>query len=1013
MSLALIDADEALRHLRLLDHAPWGVTQVQIERKFPGAVAEDRTKRSGTPERWTGVYAPENYDRLLHDLEEFDRFHRAIVFNIYVGTNPRTVEAVPYADHKIRSFPEIKSDRRQPQYVNQGMVIQTNTYLDLDFVRSGRDRGTTAKQKEQVVQVAHQILESESPLRQGDLFDTGNNCAILGRLPRPTPHPKEVFAAYHEQLRRQYDLHRDSPTAIVKLDPSSDAFHIMGLAGTLKYKGTTSGRMQFILHEGAVCHDLERKLSEISAEIAVCLIHGREKARHGPIPEVGRTTISSSEIEAAIAGWCDGYRDIWDEADVFDRSQALFAIALKMLADGWEPGQVVRALEEWCARRVYHRSPRWFDRLVSDASAKLQRGVRPSHRTVERVLGRCTCGGSCDVERAARAKIIPEVEWDSLQYPPMDKAAATGADLKDAREDQVHFGALAIQEALADERVAWLFTGPPGIGKTHAIREQTRHIRTLYLTDRKEEFSKFHLKQQRGDCRLQEIHRRSECCERPSEKKRIEDLETAGLGRHGQRVCDQCADNGKCAYHRQFHPRRGGSFVAASSYVATGRFREIVRQVDLVVCDEDLLHAALPEVGLQRTTILRLREVALAMGEAGRSLLPTLDVIDSVLGLPRQNWSELLRGARSVADAVRATEAHHQFPHGLDWSALKKREGRTVESWPPERLTPVSLVHLAEVVWRLISSTSTPCRLYAKGQGSQRELRLVRFQPIEINKPVLVLDATGQPRLYQELFPGHEVKVDPAHCRVEGRIVQVCDQRLPLQTLRSESKRKQIRALVQSIVRAREKEHGQGVLVIARQEVLPWLELPGTVLSTHYGRQRGSRAFEQCHSAILVGVPEPPPEQVAIQAEVLLGAPVSRERVCMLRPYQVESEPGKSFAAEVTVYRDTLHQALLERVREGELIQATFRIRPLNESAGHKQVYILTSVPLELVVPDDLLTLDELCSRFGAGQRLVDRVRRLRQEHPDMSQAEVARQLKVSRQAVSKALARGSGSRES
>jgi len=70
-------------------------------------------------------------------------------------------------------------------------------------------------------------------------------------------------------------------------------------------------------------------------------------------------------------------------------------------------------------------------------------------------------------------------------------------------------------------------------------------------------------------------------------------------------------------------------------------------------------------------------------------------------------------------------------------------------------------------------------------------------------------------------------------------------------------------------------------------------------------------------------------------------------------------------------------------------------------------------VPLELVVPDDLLTLDELCSRFGAGQRLVDRVRRLRQEHPDMSQAEVARQLKVSRQAVSKALARGSGSRES
>ncbi|MBI5482600.1 MAG: hypothetical protein HY906_27345 [Deltaproteobacteria bacterium] len=235
------------------------------------------------------------------------------------------------------------------------------------------------------------------------------------------------------------------------------------------------------------------------------------------------------------------------------------------------------------------------------------------------------------------------------------------------------------------------------------------------------------------------------------------------------------------------------------------------------------------------------------------------------------------------------------------------------------------------------------------------------FRPVRIKKPLLVLDSTGTPPLYRRMFPRHQLEVDPAWCRLQAKVVQICDQSMPLATLKSKQKLKQVQKLVTAIIKQRKPV--RGVLVVARRDVLKRMTLPGSVQQIYYGAQRGSRKFEKCHTVILVGAAEPGPEQIAAQAEALLHRPVSRTRRDQERAYAYPSSPGKSYGTQVKVYPHALHQALLERVREGEMTQAAYRIRPL-ESKPDGMVFVLSSLPLDLLPPDELLPLEELRDRF-------------------------------------------------
>ena len=80
---------------------------------------------------------------------------------------------------------------------------------------------------------------------------------------------------------------------------------------------------------------------------------------------------------------------------------------------------------------------------------------------------------------------------------------------------------------------------------------------------------------------------------------------------------------------------------------------------------------------------------------------------------------------------------------------------------------------------------------------------------------------------------------------------------------------------------------------------------------------------------MIVGAAEPNFIDVGLQADSLFGRHLSRGRTKATRPYDLTSSPGKSWATDVDVYKDPDLQAFYERLREGEMTQAAFRIRPL------------------------------------------------------------------------------------
>jgi hypothetical protein len=77
-----------------------------------------------------------------------------------------------------------------------------------------------------------------------------------------------------------------------------------------------------------------------------------------------------------------------------------------------------------------------------------------------------------------------------------------------------------------------------------------------------------------------------------------------------------------------------------------------------------------------------------------------------------------------------------------------------------------------------------------------------------------------------------------------------------------------------------------------------------------------------------------------------------------LRPYRMRDQSARS--AEVQVHPDPRGQALLERARENEIIQAIDSGRFIHHEGPPKPVFILCSIPLPGVEVDRLVTWKEL-----------------------------------------------------
>jgi hypothetical protein len=298
---------------------------------------------------------------------------------------------------------------------------------------------------------------------------------------------------------------------------------------------------------------------------------------------------------------------------------------------------------------------------------------------------------------------------------------------------------------------------------------------------------------------------------------------------------------------------------------------------------------------------------------------------------------------RAIADALDAVEAREI----LKVLKLFRQIRRELEQ-PRRRLNSVSF---------------DPHALVDVGGQIERQPRIfvgyLRSIQLRAETPVLVLDGTGALELNCKIFGDHMTSQRFAAPR-DAEVVQVSSKAFSRQSItgtdrhgnpRSAQNIAEAARLRQQVLELLRLLPGEVLLVTykAAEEVL-LDDLPEHVLSAHFGALRGLNTFEHCQTAVVMGR-----EQPSAQAIELLTRPFTAtdpEPFIPMGEYVLQSRgrrmrDGGPNVVEVQVHPDPRCQAMLEQVREAEIVQAVDRVRPV---FNRRKIFVLNNLPLDLTV---------------------------------------------------------------
>jgi hypothetical protein len=458
-----------------------------------------------------------------------------------------------------------------------------------------------------------------------------------------------------------------------------------------------------------------------------------------------------------------------------------------------------------------------------------------------------------------------------------------------------------------------------------------------------------------------------------------------------QKICASCPFALDCGYLKQdadIEAQGGGLFVLAHEYLflpspltAAGLRR------DLIIVDEDVTMkaAAVLDFGPSQIkdsgdwTKASLNDATDARGVAdkvhsaivehpGRELeyLRSVGVTDKELKKLRSTLNDMadqdvgqVDGEMSDAEISRVLDAVEQSELGkvarlvssilLEWSAprpglnavvyderakVKVQTGETI-TWEHQPRVAVSFI-------RSIDGASST--------------------------PLLVVDGTGSPDLVSKVFG------DVAHIRVAvarlGEVIQVTGKTFSRNSLIGRTKSGEVydedRAKAADDLRAnlisfiRETKRGS-TFVAATKTVREALEadLAGApdIRFGHFGAVRGFNEWEACDTAIIVGREQPGFSEVEKIARAFAAADAEPMRAAgSLDPLHMDlygqtrgrrMKDGTVQAELVTVHPDPRAQAVLEQIREAEIIQSVDRVRAVFNS---RRLFILSSVVVDVSV---------------------------------------------------------------
>jgi len=239
---------------------------------------------------------------------------------------------------------------------------------------------------------------------------------------------------------------------------------------------------------------------------------------------------------------------------------------------------------------------------------------------------------------------------------------------------------------------------------------------------------------------------------------------------------------------------------------------------------------------------------------------------------------------------------------------------------------------------------------------------LLRRNPSALPAHVIWLDATGRPEVYHRIF-SRPIQVVDARSRLQGKVIQVVDRANGKQAITGPGGKvhtehaRHAELVIEQVIKEHEYKHPS---VIGFKNFVDRMSVDG-VLPGHFYAARGTNIHEDADAIFIVGAPQASPYQIVEIAKMIFWEDdTAFDTAWIIKdvPYLYQDENGDGRSYPVSgFWKDRRLQAILETIREDEIVQAAHRGRPVNHPVD---IWLLTNVPVDGLPPDQLTTMREI-----------------------------------------------------
>lgn len=395
----------------------------------------------------------------------------------------------------------------------------------------------------------------------------------------------------------------------------------------------------------------------------------------------------------------------------------------------------------------------------------------------------------------------------------------------------------------------------------------------------------------------------------------------------------------------------------------------------------------------------------LILGDAvGARLEMTLAAIHHELGQGNRGLRARVKRALSleaIQDALRALGRLSEPPkvapgEAADDEALRKALGRgsTGREWA-KKVRPLVRAILTE--WEIPGDRADFRGLWIDRDDRVHICRL-REDRLPEGRPLLWLDGTGTPEIFQRVMPGvrcHVFAVDR-----KGTVVQTTGRSwsrtsLTARGLGDPSSKPLSAKAERDARRAREAirawiDEKPGTFVAASQSVIKMLRDEGmTSDGGHFGALRGLNAWEDLKRAVVVGYDQPPVDTIEDIARALsardpgpfmsLGTEDKDPHMAWVEGYRAglyrqtrlrRMRDGTVRPVAVACHPDPLVDAVWCQIRDGEVMQAADRVRG---AYNERTLIFLSEVALPIAIDREMPSWDLIARGLRAAGHTVAR----------------------------------------